>query len=285
MGRPGGGRLHRRPGDRRDARPQRPAPGPLAGDQGRLGRARLRDRRHRRGARERPPQGPPAARQHLPRRPRAGPHRRGRRGQEGDRLAPALRRVVRAGDQPPGRPARARAGPRTGRAAALAPARLRLHAGGPQGPPGADRGQGRGADRLDGQRPLAGRPERQPSAALLLLQAAVRAGHEPADRPDPRGDRDERLDRRRLRAQPARRDAAARLAARDADADPAQPRAREAPSGGFERVPRPDARHHVAGGRRAGGHGRGARAPLRRGRPRARRGRQHPHPLRPGDRP
>ena len=53
VGRPGGGRLHRRPRDRRHARPQRPAPRPLAGDQGRLGRARLGDRRDRRAARER----------------------------------------------------------------------------------------------------------------------------------------------------------------------------------------------------------------------------------------
>ena len=53
VGRPGGGRVHRRPRDRRDARPQRPAPRPLAGDQGRLGRARLGDRRDRRAARER----------------------------------------------------------------------------------------------------------------------------------------------------------------------------------------------------------------------------------------
>ena len=48
---------------------------------------------------------------------------------------------------------------------------------------------------------------RPPAAAVQLLQAALRAGHEPADRPDPRGDRDERRHRRRLRAQPARRDA------------------------------------------------------------------------------
>ena len=38
----------RRPRDRRDARPQRPAPRPLARDEGRLGRARLRGRRLRR---------------------------------------------------------------------------------------------------------------------------------------------------------------------------------------------------------------------------------------------
>ena len=281
VGRPGGGRLHRRPRDRRHARPQRPAPRPLAGDQGRLGRARLGDRRDRGAARERAPQGPPAARQHLPRRPRARPHRRGRRGQARDRLAPAVRRVVPARHRPARRPARARARARAGRAAAPAPARLRLHAGGPQGPAGADRREGRGADRLDGQRPLAGRAERQPPAALLLLQAALRAGHQPADRPDPRGDRDERLDRRRLRAQPARRDAAARLPALDGDADPAQPRAREAPPGRLGGLPRPHARHHVADRRGRGRHGAGARPAVRRGRPGAGRRRQCADPVRP----
>ena len=49
VGRPGGGGLHQRPRRRRDARPQRPAPRPLGGDQGRLRRPRLgdRDARHR----------------------------------------------------------------------------------------------------------------------------------------------------------------------------------------------------------------------------------------------
>ena len=70
VGRPRRGRVHRRPRDRRDARPQRPAPRPLAGDQGRLGRARLGDRRDGRAGLEHRPQGPPAARQALPRRPR-----------------------------------------------------------------------------------------------------------------------------------------------------------------------------------------------------------------------
>ena len=52
----------------------------------------------------------------------------------------------------------------------------------------------RRAGRLDGQRPLAGGALRPGAPAVLLLQAAVRAGHEPADRPDPRGDRDEPRD-------------------------------------------------------------------------------------------
>ena len=45
VGRPGRGRLHRRAPDRRDARPQRPAPGALPRHRGRARRARLRVRR------------------------------------------------------------------------------------------------------------------------------------------------------------------------------------------------------------------------------------------------
>ena len=68
----------RRPPDRRDARPQRPAAGTLVRDPRRLGRDGLRDRRPRRAAREHPAQGPPAAGQALPRRPRPRPDRRRR---------------------------------------------------------------------------------------------------------------------------------------------------------------------------------------------------------------
>ncbi len=64
--------------DRRDARPQRPAPGPLVRDERRLGRHGLRDRRARRAAREDRPQGPAPAGQALPRRPRPREDRRGR---------------------------------------------------------------------------------------------------------------------------------------------------------------------------------------------------------------
>ena len=95
--------------------------------------------------------------------------------------------IVHLGDLPEREPfyGAAAAGPR-------APARVRLLAGGPAGAARADRRQGRGADRLDGQRPGAGGALRPPAAAVQLLQAALRAGHQPADRPDPRGDRDER---------------------------------------------------------------------------------------------
>jgi glutamate synthase (NADPH/NADH) large chain len=72
------------------------------------------------------------------------------------------------------------------RDAARPPAGLRLHAGGHQVPDDADGAGRRGGDRLDGQRLAAGGAVGQEQAALQLLQAAVRAGHEPADRPDPR---------------------------------------------------------------------------------------------------
>ncbi len=77
-------------------------PGPLDGDEGRLGRARLRDRRARRAAGERPPQGPAAARAALPRRPRAraGSSRTSEIKREIAGPA-AVRRVVRAGGRRP----------------------------------------------------------------------------------------------------------------------------------------------------------------------------------------
>ena len=95
-----------------------------------------------------------AARQDVPGRPRAGPHRR-RRGAEATRSPPhkPYRRVDRAHPAsssttcPRRRDARAVA-----RAAARPPAGVRLHAGRPQVHHVADGGQRRGADRLDGQR-------------------------------------------------------------------------------------------------------------------------------------
>ena len=159
VGRPRRGRLHRRPRDRRDAGPQRPAPRPLAGDQGRLGRARLGDRRDGRAGREHPAQGPPAAGQAVPRRPRGGPHRRRRGGQ--------ARASPRASPTGSGS-SRGSSSSTTCRSATPAVPRRQARAKERQlafgytqedlrvllGP---DRGQGRGADRLDGQRRRAGR--------------------------------------------------------------------------------------------------------------------------------
>ena len=62
----------------------------------------------------------------------------------------------------------------------------------------------RGADRLDGQRLAARGAVEQEQDALPLLQAAVRAGHQPADRPDPRRAGDVAGVVHRPEAQPAR---------------------------------------------------------------------------------
>ena len=164
--------------------------------------------------------------------------------------APLVRRA--------GRPARRHAGARAAagahRVAAPPAARVRLRAGGHEGDPRADRAERRGGRRLDGERLVAGGSLRPQAAALLVLQAALRAGHEPADRLDPRGDRDERAGERRLRAQPARRDARARTTARDRQPDPARLRARAAAAGALGDLQVAHARRHLAGrakGRRA----------------------------------
>ena len=230
-------------------------------------------------------EGQAAAGEAVPGRRRERPHRPGRGSEADGRVAAAVRRVV-SGRSRAARGSAHAAEPRLpGTAAAQAPARLRLHAGRHEGDPRAARAERRGGGRLDGERPAARRPLRPAAAPLLLLQAALRAGDEPADRLDPRGGRDERAGERRLRAQPPRRDAGARAPARDREPDPARRGARTAPPGRHRRLPRPHDRHDVAGHRRAR-RARGRRhAHLRRGRRRARRRRQHPRPLRPRGRP
>ena len=138
-------------------------------------------------------------------------------------------------------PARAARG-----AAAGAPAGLRLVGGGPADHPRADGARRRRAHRLDGQRPRPGRDVGRPAAALLLLQAALRAGHEPGDRPDPRVRGDEPGGRDRPGDQPARRDARPLPSAGHAAADPAQLGAREAAAGGPRRVRGAHDRHDLA---------------------------------------
>ena len=81
VGRPGLDRVHRRHGDRRRARSQRPAAVALLRHQGRPGHHGVRGRRARHPARGHPGQGAPAPRQDLPRRHGQGPHRR-RRGDQ-----------------------------------------------------------------------------------------------------------------------------------------------------------------------------------------------------------
>ena len=134
-------------GHRRDARPQRPAPRPLVGDARRPRRPRLGGRRARHPA-DRRPQGPPAAGQALPRRPRAG------------RIVAddEVKREV-ATQRPYGEWFRRTPCTSTTsadahvtirrRADAPAPARVRLHAGGPARP-----------HRADGARPAPSRSAR-----------------------------------------------------------------------------------------------------------------------------
>ena len=280
LGRTGRRRLHRRTRDRRDARPQRSAPGPLVRDERRLGRHGLRDRRARRAAGEDRPEGEASAGQAVPRRPRPREDRRGRGGQARGLPPAAVRPLVRRTGGSARRPAGAGAAARAARDAAQPPARVRLRAGGHERDPRAARAERRGARRVDGERHVARRALRPQAAPLLVLQAALRAGDEPADRLDPRGGRDERAGERRVGAQPARRDARARAPARDRQPDPARLRARAAAPGALRDLQGPHARHHVAG--RRGSRRDGARAParLRRGGRGAGCRREHPHPLR-----
>ncbi len=141
--------------------------------------------------------------------------------------------------------------------------------------------QGRGAHRLHGQRQRARGPQRPEPAAVLLLQAALRPGHEPADRPDPRGRRHVPGHGGGRGGQPPRRGPGARAAARDGPAHPAQPRARDAPPGRPPGVQGALHRHHLARRRGSRGAAEAPRERLRRGLRRHPRRHQHRHPLRP----
>ena len=254
LGRPGGDRLHRRPADRRHPRPQRAAPGPLAGHRRRPGGDGLRGRgaAHRRGADHQEVAagaGPPAPRRHRGRR---DPRRR--RGQERAEPAPPLPAV-----DPPGRgPARrAAAGRRAARPRPRHPAgpppRLRLHRGGAQAPARPDGPRRRGAGGLDGQRRPPGGAQRASRQPLRLLQAALRPGHQPAHRPDPRGAGDVPGDQPRGRGQPARAGAGPGQAAGGAHPDPEQRRPRDHPP--RDPAPVPGGHHldHLPLRRRGGG--------------------------------
>ena len=76
--------------------------------------------------------------------------------------------------------------------------------------------------RLDGHRHAARRALEQAEAALQLLQAELRAGHQPADRPDPRGAGDVAGLDDRAAAEPARPPGRHAQAARSGAADPDQ---------------------------------------------------------------
>ena len=196
VGRPGQRHVHRRHRDRRRARPQRPAAQPLLGHRRRPRRDGVRGRRdrHRPGQGRR--QGPPAAGPHVPDRHRRGPHRR-RRGDQGARSPPSTRTasgssegLVELADLP-----RTRARRVQPRQRAAPPADVRLHPRGAEDHRRPDGEPGRRADRLDGHRHADRRAVGAAAAAVRLLLAAVRAGHQPAARRHPRGGRHRRSPR------------------------------------------------------------------------------------------
>jgi glutamate synthase domain-containing protein 1 len=141
-----------RPQDRRRARPQRAAPVALHRHEGRLRHHGLRSGLCRHRARGRPDQAAPAPGQDLLRRPGTGPHHRRRGDQAQLCRAQALPRVGRAQSPGPRRsaPARSAGGEAQPRAALPAPAGLRLHQRGHQGPAGPHGEPGKVADWLDG---------------------------------------------------------------------------------------------------------------------------------------
>ncbi len=231
VGRAGGARLLRRHDARRDGRPQRPAPGPLADHRRRLAGDGLGVRHLHDPRGEGLPQGP------LP--PRASSSCSTSTRAPSTPTARSSSREARrhpygewddAGDQALRRHRGARAAP--GRAA---PSQLRRLAFGYtqedlQDPARAARRTGEGADRLDGQRRLARRLQRARAVAVQLLQAALRAGHQPGDRSGARGRRDVADDAARREGQAARRSEQQRLLPdRDRPADPHQRRHRPAP--------------------------------------------------------
>ena len=88
------------------------------------------------------------------------------------------------------RPARARARRVQPRQRAAPPADVRVHPRGAEDHRRPDGEGGRRADRIDGHRHADRRVVEAAAAAVRLLPAAVRAGHEPAARRHPRGGRD-----------------------------------------------------------------------------------------------
>ena len=108
-----------------------------------------------------------------------GPDRPRRGGQARGRDAEAVRAVVRARGRPPRGPATARAACPPDGAAAPAADRVRLLTRGHEGDPRPARAERRGGGQLDGERHAARGAFRSAPARLLVLQAALRAGHEP----------------------------------------------------------------------------------------------------------
>ena len=250
VGRPGGDGLHRRPPDRRDARPQRPEAGALFRHRRRAVRARLRNGRAADAGGEDRRQVAPAAGQDAARRSRRGPHRLRRRDQAAGCRAPTptgewleTTQIVLEELNP--------VEPRASRTDVSLLDRQQAFGYTQEDlavPDVADGGDRPGSGRLDGRRHADLGALRQVEAALHLFQAELRPGHQPADRPDPRRAGDEPGVVHRPAAQPVRpRRPRAPQAARGAPADPHQRGPREdplhRPFRGFVR--HQDARHHL----------------------------------------
>ena len=125
---------------------------------------------------------------------------------------------------------------------------LRLQPGGHQDPDGADGDHRPGSHRLDGHRHADLGDVEQVEAALHLFQAEFRAGHQSADRPDPRGTGDEPGVVHRSAPQHLRSGrCVAAQAAGSAPADPDQWRSGEDPLDRPHRRPvrHQDARHDL----------------------------------------
>ena len=188
---PGVDRVHRRHGDRRGARPQRPAPVALLGhrrrprDHGERGR-----RARRRSARAHRAEGPARAGEDLPRRHDAGPHHPRRRDQGRARGRSSR---TRSGSTPgsctsttcrrSSRSCRSTARRCSSSACSATPQEdLRLIIA----PMARNAVESLGSMGTDTPVPVHLRPA---AHALRVLQAAVRAGHEPAARRQLRGAR------------------------------------------------------------------------------------------------
>ena len=156
--------------------------------------------------------------------------------------------------------------PRDQHLAARSPAVLRLHAGRPAAPDGADGDHRPGSGRLDGHRHADLGALRQVEAALHLFQAELRAGDQPADRPDPRGAGDVARVLHRTAAEPVRprRPRARRSASKCASrSSPTRTWRRSARSATSRSSSTPHARHHLSGRAGRGRHEGRAREPVR----------------------
>ena len=251
--------------DRRDARPQRPAPGPLARDEGRLGRAR----RPRPACSTSRPRtscaragcSPASSSSSTSRRAGSSTTARSRR------RSPTRKPYGEWFDdrrRPPRRPARAAAARAADRAAARPPARLRLHAGGHEGRSSAPlaRNAEEPIGSMGNDLALAVLSDQRPLLYSYFKQLFAQVTNPPID-----STREAVVmsvsHERRLGAQPARRDARARPPARDRAADPARRGAREPPPGRLVDLQGAHDRHHLAGQRRRRRDRARARAHLR----------------------